>query len=394
MSNRYEITPAIAAERMKDHQYTLLTKSETAEVWRARKPGSSAYAFELAITPRGMAAYGDIGSLVWEVGSSYGLEFLANADDDEYVYGKLDHRVREEELDQEHLVEIVYDAILELLEDREPEVIWLGRNAPLLERVAELAGWLQGNTALQAEAGEFAALIDALRECQNLEDDSLPGARAWLSDHLELLEIDDDSDFNLGRPSSSVMRDIYMVRHAAQQILAAAAKAPAEAATTTVEYAYGGRQHTDDWSADGVAAYVCDNELAEGTVIYRGTIHRKKASGYVPDADDIVQHMFDQASSDSEYADNFPDITKDQEAEVDQLMEPVRAWFDRHCDVGFYEVHDIEPYTVTAEDVAAAAAYREQRDHFETPAAVIQQIHDNQELKALVEPSQMEPAQP
>lgn len=391
--DRFKMTPAVAAERMKDHQYTQLAKTETVEVWRAKKPGSSAYAFELAITPRGMAAYGDIGSLVWEVGSSYGLKFLANSDDDEYVYSKLDHRVREEELDQEHLVEIVYDAILELLEGRDLELTWLGRNTALSERVAELDAWLLGNTALQSEAGEFAALVVALRECQNLEDDSLAGARCWLSDRTGLLEMGSASDYDLGRPSSSVMRDIYMVRHAAQQILAAA-EAPTEAATATVEYAYGGREHTEDWSDDGVAAYVSDRELSAGAVIYRGVIRRKKASGYVPDADDIVQHMFDQASSDSEYADNFPDITKDQEAEVDQLMEPVRAWFDRHCDVGFYEVHDIEPYTVTVEDVAAAAAYREQRDHFETPAAVIQQIHDHQELKALVEPSQMEPAQP
>ncbi|MCK2122071.1 hypothetical protein [Pseudomonas sp. PNPG3] len=238
---RFKMTPEIAAERMKDHQYTLLAKTEAAEVWRAQKPGSSAYAFELAITPRGMAAYGDIGSLVWEVGSAYGLKFLAGTDDD-YVYNKLDHRVRAEELDQEHLVEAVYDSILELLDERAPELIWLGRNTPLPERVAELEAWLQGNTALEAHAGQFAALVVALRACQNLEDDSVRGARDWLTEHYELLEVG-DNDFDLGRPCSSVMRDIYMVRHAAQQILAAA-EASAAAAAPPVEYAYGDHQYT------------------------------------------------------------------------------------------------------------------------------------------------------
>lgn len=361
--NRFN-TPAIAAERMKDHQYTQLAKTETVEVWRAKKPGSNAYAFELSITPRGIAAYGDIGSLVWEVGSSYGLKFLAGTDD-EYVYNKLDHRVRQEELDEEHLVEIVYDAIVELLEEREIEPVpsWMGRNAPLRERVEELDAWLVGNRVHESSAGEFSALVVALRECQDLEDNSLPGARGWLSDRMELLGIH-DSDFNLARPCSSVMRDIYMVRHAAQQILAAA-EASAEAAANPVEYAYGDHQHTEQWTDDGVAAYVGDRELAEGAVIYRGVIHRNKASDYVPDADDIVQHMNERATDESEFADNFPEIDADQVKELDKLLEPVGAWFDRHCRVGFYEVREIQPYTVTAEDVAAGVTYREQRDRVE-----------------------------
>ncbi|MDG9809470.1 MULTISPECIES: hypothetical protein [Pseudomonas] len=364
MSNRYKITPAIAAERMKDHQYTLLAKTEAAEVWRAQKPGSSAYGFDLSISRFGIAAYGDIGCLVWDVGSSYGLKFLAGTDDD-YVYNKLDHRCRSEELDQEHLVEIVYDAILELLGEREiePELSWMDRNAPQLERVQELEAWLLGNRVHEASAGEFSALIVALRECQVLEDNSVSGAYTWLSDRMGLLEIH-DSDFGLVRPSSSVMRDIYMVRHAAQQILAAA-EAQAAAAASPLEYAYGEHHHTEQWSDDGVAAYVSDRALTEGAVIYRGVIHRNKASDYVPDADDIVQHMNERATDESEFADNFPEIDADQVKELDRLMEPVGAWFDRHCSVGFYEVREIQPYIVTAEDVAAGAAYREQRDHVE-----------------------------
>ncbi|MCK2122072.1 hypothetical protein [Pseudomonas sp. PNPG3] len=123
--------------------------------------------------------------------------------------------------------------------------------------------------------------------------------------------------------------------------------------------------YTERWTDDGVAAYVGDRELAEGAVIYRGVIHRNKASDYVPDADDIVQHMNEKATDESEFADNFPEIDADQVKELDKLLEPVGAWFDRHCSVGFYEVREIQPYTVTADDVAAAAAYRMQLDQVE-----------------------------
>ncbi|MBA1218164.1 hypothetical protein [Pseudomonas fulva] len=47
--DRFKMTPAIAAERMKDHQYTQLAKTETVEVWRAKKPGSIRNGSEPAI---------------------------------------------------------------------------------------------------------------------------------------------------------------------------------------------------------------------------------------------------------------------------------------------------------------------------------------------------------
>lgn len=149
---------------------------------------------------------------------------------------------------------------------------------------------------------------------------------------------------------------------------------------------------------DGMRSQITDvaqadeRSMNKGAVIYRGEARKQKPSHYVPDADDIVSHMFERASDDSEHADSFPDVTKEQEEQLEILLEPIRAWADRYCDVKFYEVVDIQPYTVTAEDVAAAAAYREQRDHFETPAAVAKQIYDQQELKALPQSGQVEPA--
>ncbi|BAW27520.1 hypothetical protein [Pseudomonas putida] len=545
MIQRHKPTPDNCAELIKDHQYTLLAKTDDLEAWRAQKPGSSAYAFDLVMSRYGIAMYGDTGNLVWKVGASYGLKFLANeGDDDDYVFTKLDANCQEKDLDEDYLDWIVFDAIEELLGLRNiknlPE--WLPDTAPKADRFKQQRDWLLENAAVDPEYG---ALAVALNEVPDLEDKSISGAFKWLEDHQELLELSDDLDYDLGKPTNSVMRRIYFARHAARQILAQKELAEAaksglalmteaenshlneigeemrqfvtrglyavkdletgeylafatedqadmhagvvnlsamrkavevvptpwnpvehwkavaqrlQADLTTrgkesvqrmmehaetvavhqvelmnargfivaahawennaaaietvagidkvlasqrqlalmerakpVEYAYAKTQQSEQWSSDSLASYVSDYELAEGAVIYRGTAKKDLPSSFLPDVDDVINHMANRASDESEYADGFPDLNKEQETELESLMAPLRAWVDRHCDVRFYEVVDIQPYTVTAEDVAAAAAYREQRDHFETPAAVAKQIYGQQELKALVESGQVEP---
>lgn len=515
MTQQYKPTPESCAELIKDHQYTLLAKTDDLEAWRAQKPGSNAYAFDLVMTRYGIAMYGDSGNLVWGVGASYGLKFLANeGDDDDYVFTKLDHSCQEKDLDEENLEWIVFDAIEELLGLRDianlPE--WLPSTAPKADRFKQQRDWLVENSKVDPEYG---ALAVALNEVPDLEDKSISGAYKWLEEHQELLELSDDLDYELGKPSNRVMRRIYFARHAARQIiaqkeLAEAAKSglalltdaekshldeigeemrqfvthglfavkdletgeylafatedqadmhagvvnlsamrkavevvptpwnPVEhwkavaqrlqadltsrgkesvqrmmehaetvavhqvelmnargfivaahawennaAAIETVagidkvlasqrvlalmerakptEYAYAPAEYSEDWCNDSLAEYVSDRDLAEGAVIYRGEARKQKPSHYVPDADDIVSHMFERASDDSEHADSFPDVTKEQEEQLEILLEPIRAWVDRHCDVKFYEVVDIQPYIVTAEDVAAAAAYRAER---------------------------------
>lgn len=512
MTKRHPPTPESCGAKLNDHQYTLLAKTDSLEAWRAQAPGSTAYAFDLVMSRYGMAMYGDTNNLVWRVGASYGLKFLAEADDHS-AYMKLDDNCREEDLDEENFAMLVFDAIYHLLFSRTVANLpdWLPDTAPNAERIAQLDAWLCENPTAD---GEYGALVVALREAQELEVNSIEGARRWLDDHQELLELSGDEGEDLGKPTNSVMQRIYFARHAAEQILAQKGLAEAvkrgqelltadenatvqaiceelrqdatrglyavkdletgefqafaseseadmhagvvnlsamrkavevtptpwtplehwmavaqrlqgdltsrgkesvqrmmehaetvavhqvelmharafivashawennKAAIETVagidkvlasqrvlalmerakpvEYAYAPAEQSEQWSNDSLASYVSDHELAAGAVIYRGTTHKSSPSSFLPDVDDVVNHMANQAHDNSEYADNFPDLTKDQEAELDTLMEPLRAWVDRHCEVRFYEVCDIEPYTVTAEDVAAAAAYRHQ----------------------------------
>lgn len=389
MTNTYKPTPERCAEWLKDHEYTQLAKTDTVEVWRAQKPGSSSYAFDLTMSRYGMAMYGDTGCLVWDVGASYGLEFLAGTDED-YVYRKLDASSRETDLDEAYLVEIVYEAIIELLGERDlvlPE--WKQAPVSMAERIQELEDWL-----MQADCkdSEFSALVVALRACQSLENTSVSSAYEWLSEHQELLELADDLDYTLSKPTNAVLQRIYLVRHAAQMILAGQKASasevvkvgsggypmvirgaltflhlPAEPECQTeetaqqIEYCYAMGPADEQWSDDGLAAFVSDRELAMGAVIQRAVVSRRSASSFLPDASDVIEHMANSAADDnSEWADGFPNTTDDQEAELARLLEPLKAWADRTCDVNFYTVANksIEAYTVTAEDVAAGEAYR------------------------------------
>jgi hypothetical protein len=585
MPQQYKPTPESCAEWIKDHQYTQLAKTKDVEVWRAQTPGSHSYAFDLTISRYGMAMYGDTGALVFDVGAGYGLKFLTSTDD-HYVFSKLDQCSRAKDLDEAYLLDIVYRAITDLLAERDLELPeWLPATEPMPDRVQQLDDWLMRT---EGNDGEYSALVVALRECQNLEFKSVSGAYEWLSDRQELLELADDMDYSLTKPTNAVMQRIYMLRHAAKQILAIKEAEPAPVAdsleermkaagmlsvaellagtpmdaftkhagvngiatlgqwaemkraeyiklnaryelgekpkdelyewvlahaavftelhvnlkaaqagespeqlyavhaegpdelfaatslevaqkhardlnvlhgggssakvidtpwtpaehwktlaeqnqhmvddlraqnghnvvesaraiaryhvelmaarsyivgaegwesdkaavetvagidkllsskwphdgsheTGPVQYAYtlADAHPSDSWTNDSLASFVSDHELAAGAVIQRGEASKNNASYYLPDIDDVINHMANQASDDSEYADGFPDLTKAQEVELDTLMEPMRAWVDKHCDVRFYEVSDIEPYTVTDADVSAAQAYRAQLD--------------------------------
>lgn len=525
MTQKYKPTPEQCAEWIKGHQFTQLAKSDAVEVWRCQTPGTHSYAFDLTVSRYGMAMYGDTGALVFDVGSGYGLKFLTNEDDD-YVFKKLDQSSRETDLDEAYLLEIVYRAIIDLLAERDlklPE--WLPPTDPMADRIKQLEDWLLGS---ECKDGEHSALVVALRECQDLEIRTTSAAYEWLSDNQELLELADDMDYSLGKPTNAVMQRIYMLRHAAKQILAIKAATPTghsdvlevlsnalvveteraikqrdeflrtgvvtaghggshdtcfpailrrhvapliqeierlsapkqapielyavhaegpddlyaapsleaaqqhaahlnlimggmvgakvidspwspvehwktlaeqtqhqlddfkayvalqqrelintgvytalelingkdigERAPAEPEYAYAPGPNSDQWSDDGIAAYVSDMELKAGALIKRGRVERCSASSFLPDGNAVLEYMAERAHDEnSEYCDDFPDVKPEAQQELEVLLRPLARWADKHCDVRFYTVGKIEDYTVTDDDVAAAEAYRKAR---------------------------------
>ena len=344
---------ADTAEWLKDHAYTELVNTNGVEVWRCQKPGTIHLAFDISITRFGISVMGDIGSLAFTVGASYGIPFLAGTDGD-YIYGKLEASSKTTEFDLPGFIQRVEDAVCDLLsQSRESAPEWMEDYSANQGRGKDIEAWLLANAGGD---GELSALVVALREAWAFEGDSSK-AHEWLTDHEELLEIGDSWEWDLCKPTDSVLRRLARVRHAARMIQAQ--KNSAVEAAQATEYCYAMGPDDEQWSDDGLAAYVSDRELHPGAQIMRGQVCRPQASDFLPDTDDVIEHMANRAADEhSEFCDGFPDTTREQEAELSLLLEPLKAWADKHCSVRFYQVEKMEPYTVTAEDVAAGEAYR------------------------------------
>lgn len=93
-----------------------------------------------------------------------------------------------------------------------------------------------------------------------------------------------------------------------------------------------------------------NDELEVGSVVYVGRPARYAPSTYIGDAEDIIERMGERAYDEhGEFADDFPDVSKEAK---DELTAFLIAWADKHCEVRFYSVEDVRPYTITAEDLS------------------------------------------
>lgn len=346
---------ANVADWLKDHVYTELTNANGVEVWRCQKPGSHNLAFDICVTRYGTAVFGDIGHLTFDIDASYGLRYLANTGFHN-LHGKLAASCKEEWIDLDAILETVRDCICTALDDEEVEY-------PEGMDIKAWIDWLcttaEERQELDLPLGEWAELLERVGSFDEGSSRDIVPAYDLLAESEELLRTSDLWETTISKPSDHVWRKLFYVRHAANAIMAQ--KAAAESAALATEYCYSMGPADERWSDDGLAAFVSDHELTMGAVIRRGVISRRSASSFLPDASDVIEHMANAAHDDnSEFADSFPDTTKEQEAELERLLKPLQAWADRTCDVNFYNIayDSIESYVVTAEDVIAGEAYR------------------------------------
>lgn len=97
---------------------------------------------------------------------------------------------------------------------------------------------------------------------------------------------------------------------------------------------------------EALEAIDTDEGLTEGRVIHQGDAVRKPASYYFS-VDRLIDDMGERAYDDAgEYADTFPDLTKEKAAELQAIVE---TWLDANVDVSFYTVRNTREITVTAE---------------------------------------------
>jgi hypothetical protein len=120
IKDKFAAELAQAAENVANHTVELVSgvgKYGTNEIWRCTNNGSSCYGFDLVISRFGIAMYGDVDSLVFGVGSSYGIEFLARQSVCGYMISKLEPEYREKrELDEDKLRQVLVEQGCQLLE--------------------------------------------------------------------------------------------------------------------------------------------------------------------------------------------------------------------------------------------------------------------------------------
>lgn len=214
---------------MKDHQYTCLVKSYGIEAWRCQRPESNIFAFDIVITRYGIAVMGDIDAMTFLVGASYGLPFLAGRDIGYYIHSKLDHQSRRPEFDEE----AYFDAFKEHLSTFFREC-WESLAEEATEQESndtELPEWVFDESEIKkhsmdeireliSKASEIAEEDETLHNLSISNDwehpESVREAHELLVDYFE---VEDVWDYSFEKTSDILMHRLYMINHAAKEIM-------------------------------------------------------------------------------------------------------------------------------------------------------------------------------
>lgn len=197
------------------------------EVWECSRPGSSIYAFTICVTRMGIAVVGDIDGLIFNVGSNYGMPFLAGNDVSYYIHSKLEPACKVTELHQDRFQEYVAGLIAN----------YIRREANLdhLQQIGlELPGWVldHDEPANLQHVADFVNLsrerldvmhpdYDWFHSCHNQIDDAFGATTAEEAYSLDIEGIDfdwaDAPDFMV--PKETLMFRLYLVNEAAKRIM-------------------------------------------------------------------------------------------------------------------------------------------------------------------------------
>ncbi|VVM36958.1 hypothetical protein PS631_00079 [Pseudomonas fluorescens] len=99
------------------------------------------------------------------------------------------------------------------------------------------------------------------------------------------------------------------------------------------------------------------NGLKVGDTVHAGTACKADPASFLPDADDLLNHMFEAAagSDAGEWVDNYPDIDDKAKAALEQAMKPLQDWARQFCQPNFFTIEKMYTHTITKEDVLLAA---------------------------------------
>lgn len=231
MSNLNEYQEA-ALKVLSKHEYTLLTKKSDNEVWKdsnceiwhCGNGASSSYAFDIAIMPMGIAVSGDIGKYTFDV-YNRGMDFLAGRDVDYYIHSKLSRHCRIEDFISSKFEEIIKDYVIIEFENN-----------------SELDDDFASSLLKECNEKDFDCLKNYIEKAYFDEEKELNDKTNELIDNLynfferavvvnhdqeahdllyscEFMEFTDSFECCFTDVSSGLSRVLYMINHAAKEIM-------------------------------------------------------------------------------------------------------------------------------------------------------------------------------
>lgn len=220
---------AEAADYLKNHQYCALVDTDDVMVWRCKQPNTNAYAFDIMLTRFGIAVVGDIANLTFGVGLGYGLDFLAGDDVGYYIHSKLDEKCKTREFDEPAFRSALIDGICHRISDEADDEeafdelpAWVREEkerGPAGSRWQELRELIRSEARKDDADDKWDEWCDLLREATDIGDENYAGV--FMNEHCETLGLGPDWwEIRVTTPSTSLIRELYMIRHAALAILA------------------------------------------------------------------------------------------------------------------------------------------------------------------------------
>ncbi|MEJ6002747.1 hypothetical protein [Paucibacter soli] len=262
MSNQQHFATE-AARKLSGFTYTNLSSSgagvDACELWRCQKPGTTNDAFDICVTHRGLAVFGDIDGLLFQAG--FTMKHLAG-DDVAYMHGKLEAQCKEKEFDPNAFQGLVLSFSETAIEDaglippRHPEeqsfaALHAGEKRGRRISSSELFAWWRQHGLKTVDTSEAKLsqmkVLDGVRELldQASSVSSVEEACGFLdvcaSEPDSLVPKDWSSDVNFHRPCRHLVARLHMVNQAAKAIQALLNEDRADISASAASTARGAR---------------------------------------------------------------------------------------------------------------------------------------------------------
>jgi len=240
----YETKKAVSIEEaerlLESHEYTpiFVDDEKGEEIWRCAKPQSSTHGFDIVVTRFGIAMMGDIGPLVFTVGLTYGMPFLAGTDVEYYIYSKLEHVCKEKEFDKEAITQTTVEYIVEELRSRLPNPFLMDTMADEVDtNIVKEPAWLKEDSEDTATLEDLRGYVDVTYHALPMNNSQheffeelmnfLDNVECWeearqayddLTDST-FLQFDDSWEWTYDKPKECLIATLYMLNTAAKKIM-------------------------------------------------------------------------------------------------------------------------------------------------------------------------------